>query len=93
MITMVELSRNAQKDLRKVPRYVAVKLMAWVDDVENRGVEEVRKIPGYHDEPLHGDRAGQRSVRLSRGYRAIYVIRSRGAIEFIRIEEVHKHEY
>lgn len=93
MITTVELSRNAQKDLRKVPRHVAVKLMAWVDDVEKRGVEEVRKIPGYHDEPLHGDRVGQRSIRLSRGYRAIYLVDGRRTIEFIRVEEVHKHEY
>ena len=93
MITRVELSRGAQKDLKKVPSFVAIKLMAWVDDVERRGVEEVRKIPGYHDEPLHGDRAGQRSIRLNRGYRAIYVIRDRGAIEFIQVEEVHKHEY
>ncbi len=38
------------------------------------GLSEVRKVPGYHDEPLKGQRKGQRSIRLSRSYRAIYVI-------------------
>ena len=32
-------------------------------------------VPGYHDEPLKGHRAGQRSIRLSRAYRAIYEIK------------------
>jgi proteic killer suppression protein len=68
-------------------------MAAWVDDVEARGLEEVRKIPGNHDEPLHGDRHGQRSIRLSKAYRAIYVIKLDRKIEFISVEEVSKHEY
>jgi para-nitrobenzyl esterase len=51
-----------------------------------------RKVPGYHDEPLKGDRAGQRSIRLSRAYRAIYEIRG-GTAKFVSIEEVNKHDY
>ena len=39
--------------------------MAWIEDVGHRGLSEVRKLPGYHDEPLHGVRKGQRSIRLS----------------------------
>lgn len=93
MIVTVKLSKRAQKDLRRVPQFIAVKLMAWVEDVEVRGLGEVRKIPGYHDEPLHGDRVGQRSIRLSRSYRAIYEIRQSGKIEFVSVEEVNKHEY
>ena len=57
------------------------------------GLEEIRKIPGYHDEPLHGERRGQRSIRLSRGYRAIYIVKSDNSIEFVSVEEVNKHEY
>lgn len=60
--------------------------------VGSRGLEEVRKVPGYHDEPLKGQRAGQRSIRLSRAYRAIYEIKSDG-VEFVLVEEVNKHEY
>ena len=92
MITRVRLSRRAQKDLMTVPSHVAIKLGAWVEDVFVRGLEEVRKVPGYHDEPLQGRRAGQRSIRLSRAYRAIYEIQT-DAVEFVSVEEVTKHVY
>ena len=49
-------------------------------------------MPGYHDEPLKGRRAGQRSIRLSRAYRAIYEIKEDTA-KFVSVEEVSKHEY
>lgn len=61
--------------------------------METLGLEEVRKIPGYHDEPLSGDRAGQRSIRLSLSYRAIYEILSDQQVKFVWIEEVTKHAY
>ena len=93
MITTVLLSKEAEKQLRKVPRHVAVKLQAWVESVENDGLEEVRKTPGFHDEPLKGRRKGQRSMRLSRAYRAIYIVKAQGEIKLARIEEVTKHEY
>ena len=58
MIKTVVLSKRAEKELTTVPSHdAAVKLQDWVEDVEDRGVEEVRKIPGYHDEPLRGDLA------------------------------------
>ena len=57
------------------------------------GSESIRKVPGYHDETLKGDRKGQRSIRLSRGYRAIYEVREKRTVEFVSVEEVNKHEY
>lgn len=72
---------------------LVVKLRAWVDAVHRIGLREVRRIPGFHDEPLKGQRAGQRSIRLNRSYRAIYVVKKDGGIEFVSIEEVNKHEY
>jgi len=72
--------------------YVAEKLADWALAVEAYGLEEIRKVPGYHDEPLKGKRAGQRSIRLSRAYRAICII-AHGALEFVSVEEVHKHDY
>jgi proteic killer suppression protein len=89
----VELSKQAEKALRKIPRYIALNLAEWVQAVELEGVEKVRKIPGYHDEVLQGRRKGQRSIRLSLAYRAIYEMRKDGKIEFVSIEEVNKHEY
>ncbi|NJL27742.1 MAG: type II toxin-antitoxin system mRNA interferase toxin, RelE/StbE family [Thermoanaerobaculia bacterium] len=89
----VVLTRQVEKQLRRVPSYVVVKLQAWVEAVEQEGLEQVRKIPGFHDEPLHGPRQGQRSIRLSRLYRAIYEIDSEDNAEIARVEEVTKHEY
>ena len=64
MISTAVLSARALKQLAKVPKHVAEKLLEWVDAVESLGLPEVRKIPGYHDKPLRGRRQGQRSIRL-----------------------------
>ena len=64
----------------------------WVEGVEEIWLEEVRKIPGFHDEPCKGDMQGFRSIRLSRGYRAYYRILKR-TVEFVSVERVDKHEY
>jgi len=93
MIRAVSLSRRARKDLKAAPRHVATKLLYWVSEVERCGLEETRKYPGFHDEPLRGKRQGQRSIRLSKAYRAIYVIRKDGSAEFVSVEEVTKHDY
>ena len=93
MINKVILSRRAQKDLKQLPRYIVEALAMWVEEVETDGLEETRKSLGYHDEPLKGDRKGQRSIRLSLSYRAIYIIESQTNIKFVLIEEVNKHGY
>lgn len=53
----------------------------------------LEKFHGYHDEPLRGYRQGQRSIRLSKGYRAIYVEENNGQVNLVIIEEVNKNEY
>ncbi len=88
----VRMAESALRDLRKVPLYIATKLQAWVEDVGERGLEEVKKVKGYHDEPLKGKRKGQRSIRLNIAYRAIYIIRA-DVISFIEVQEVNKHDY
>ena len=50
----IHLSLKAKKDLKKVPLSIAVKLQIWVDAVGHYGLSEVKKIPGYHHEPLKG---------------------------------------
>ncbi len=98
VIKRVLLGKRARKQLKKVPKYVAEKLAGWVSTVEEMGVEDARKIPGYHDEPLLGARKGQRSIRLSISYRAIYEIEKDirdgdEPVEFVSVNEVTKHEY
>ena len=61
--------------------------------VELDGIRSTRLLPGYHDEPLKGDRKGQRSVRLSRAYRVIYEETETGNVVLVGIQEVNKHEY
>jgi mRNA-degrading endonuclease RelE of RelBE toxin-antitoxin system len=88
----VEVSKDAAKSLRKAPSHVVTKFKAWVDLVEIDGISEARRIPGFHDEMLHGQLAGKRSIRLSLKWRAIYVEKS-DLCEFILVEKVTAHEY
>jgi proteic killer suppression protein len=93
MINQVILSKTAQRDLMRAPGHVAKKMRMWVDQIKSIGLLKTRQIPGYHDEPLKGDRTGQRSVRLNIAYRAIYQLREDGEIEIVEILEVNKHKY
>ena len=93
MIKSVVITDAAKKDLRTVPAHVSDKLEAWARAVAAYGLDEVRKVPGYHDEPLRGDRKGQRSIRLNKSYRAFYVISADGAVQFVAVIEVNNHKY
>ena len=91
MRTKILRSKAFDKQLARVPEFIRKKVVFWTFLVENNGISEVALSPGFHDEPLKGDRRGQRSVRLNRAYRLIYkVIEDRVYIELL---EVHKHDY
>jgi len=92
-IFTVVIGEKARRDLRLVPAYIARKLAIWIDAVGHDGLLEIRKIPGFHDEPLKGKRAGERSIRLNKAYRAIYRIGTQGKMELVEIIEVNKHDY
>ena len=49
----VRISRQAEKDLKYIPAHIIFKLQIWIDGVKNEGLHEMRKRPGFHDEPLH----------------------------------------
>lgn len=89
----VSIAEQAKKDLGKVPHYIVIKLYQWVESVSHDGLLEVRKITGYHDEPLKGKRKGQRSIRLNKAYRAIYELSTSGQMEIVEVMEVNKHDY
>ena len=84
---------KVRKKLKKIPIHIVRTLQRWALQVETLGIVEVRKIPGYHDEPLSGKRKGQRSVRLSIHYRLFYVEVHDNEVNLIQVEEVNKHEY
>lgn len=95
MIRTVKISKNAKKDLKKVPAFIVTKLQTWIGMVETVGIRQARKVKSFHDELLKGQRKGQRSIRLNKAYRAIYSECENGDIEFnyIEIDEVNKHDY
>jgi len=89
----VLIKKDAKKGLKDAPPNVQNKFFKWVELVESAGLPAVRKIPGFHDEPLKGKRKGQRSIRLNRAWRAIYRITTPGKITLVLVEEMSKHEY
>ncbi len=91
--TKVSIEQAALKQLEKVPSFIRVKLYQWIERVEEFGIAEIRKSKGLHDEPLKGLRTGQRSIRLNRSYRAIYIQKQNGELFLIQIIEVTNHEY
>ena len=92
-MTKVSWGKPVEKQLDRIPEAIIRKFRIWVALVEESGIREVRKVKGFHDEPLKGKRQGQRSVRLNRAYRAIYTEHVTGEIELIEVLEVNKHEY
>lgn len=89
----VVIRKKLLLSFKKLPKHIITKLIAWTNAVGHDGLSEVRKIPGFHDEPLQGERKGQRSIRLSKSYRAIYIIDRAGQMEIVEIIEVNKHDY
>ena len=87
------MSKKATKQLKKIPEHIRVKFDAWCDILNYVGLRESRKYKGFHDEPLKGKRKGQRSVRLSKSYRAIYKQIDSHNYELIEVIEVNNHEY
>lgn len=87
------IRKKLAPSLMRLPKHIIAKLTAWINAVGHDGLSEVRKIPGFHDEPLQGERKGQRSIRLSKSYRAIYIIDKAGQMEIVEIIEVNKHDY
>jgi proteic killer suppression protein len=91
LINQVDI-RPVEKDLIKTPKALVVKFQKWVDDIEKYGLEEVRRVRGWHDHSLKGDRAGQRAIYLNKKWRAVYVIEGR-QVKIVKVIEVHPHEY
>jgi proteic killer suppression protein len=93
MISVVKITKRALKDLYRTPIYIQEKFRAWLEAVNRSGLTETKKRPGWHDEPLQGNRKGQRSIRLNKQWRAIYLLKKDGTIEFVEIIEVTPHDY
>ena len=78
---------------REIPERVLSKLLFWQESVESLGIRGARRQKGLHDEPLKGRRAGERSVRLTGSWRAIYVESENDQFLLIAVQEVNHHDY
>lgn len=82
----IEEHRDIGKTCRKIPPEVVKKYELWKSIVFRHGPAKLREFPGFHDEKLKGERAGQRSSRLSLQYRVIYTAqRDVGGVRVLKI--------
>lgn len=93
MNSTVTITKKAQKDLRKIPKYILIQLDLWVEVIETEGYKAMQKIKGYNDHALVGDRNGQRSSYLSRSWRVIYTLDDKRNSIQIEVLEVNHHDY
>ncbi len=90
---VVEITRNADKQLAKLPHNIVEAVYIWAESVELVGIVGVRQLSGYNDKPLSGVWQGCRSVRLNRSYRLFYLESATSAKILVTVIEVNKHEY
>lgn len=93
LIRDVRMTKFAHKQFNKLPEHLQHKVLAWIAEVAERGLREVQRSVGLHDEPLKGPRKGERSVRLNRHWRLIYVLRENGIPHIVEIQEFTPHAY
>jgi proteic killer suppression protein len=89
----IDFSPFALKQIIKIPADIKSRLNYWIQAVKRDGLIQTRRTPGYHDKPLSGSRAQQRSVRLNRSWRLFYRVSAEETLTVIFIEEVNKHDY
>ena len=83
--------RSIAKTCRKLPIKGVEKYELWKDIVFRHGSGKLREFPGFHDEKLKGDRAGQRSSRLNLQYRVIYKVEKE--IVTVSVIDINAHKY
>jgi hypothetical protein len=94
-LDIVDLSRVEKiiKNRKKVPSDIVDNLQIWVEQVEKFGIYEVQKVQRWKDHGISGLRKGQRAIRLSFLWRAIYRINKNGTINMVLVEEITPHDY
>lgn len=81
------------KSKKKIPSQIIDSLQVWVEQVEKFGLFETQKVSRWKDHSLTGLRKGQRAIRRSFQWRAIYSVKNNGSIHVVLVEEVTPHDY
>jgi mRNA-degrading endonuclease RelE of RelBE toxin-antitoxin system len=82
---------SIKKACQRAPQAVVKKYELWKCLVFRHGPAKLKEFPGFHDEKLKAERAGQRSSRLSLQYRVIYEVDRKIVTVFVL--EIMPHEY
>jgi len=88
---LIREHRDIDKSCRKLPPAIVKKYELWKNLVFRHGPDKLKEFPGFHDEKLKGDHAGQRSSRLSLQYRVIYSVEK--DIVTVFVLEITPHNY
>ncbi|MEW6593524.1 MAG: type II toxin-antitoxin system mRNA interferase toxin, RelE/StbE family [Thermodesulfobacteriota bacterium] len=87
----IQEHHDIEKVCRKLPPMVVKKYELWKNLVFRHGPEKLREFPGFHDEKLKGERAGQRSSRLNVQYRVAYTVHKE--LITVHVLEITPHKY
>lgn len=93
MEEIVFLCKQAQKDIRRLPKHILIQFDLWVEIIETDGIGAMQQVRGYRDHALIGNRKGQRSSSLSRSWRVIYRLDKETNQLIVKVLEVNHHEY
>ena len=79
------------KSLKTIPLRIRKEYEIWKRIVELQGIQGLREIKGYRDEPLKGEWKGFRSSRLSLKWRVIYMA-EKEQLE-VYVIDINAHKY
>ena len=88
---IVEISKLADKELKKAPLAVRESFDAWKNLIEQCGPKGVQRINGYWDHSLKGEWSGARASSLNQQWRVIYMVE--GIAIKILVLKVTPHDY
>ncbi|NOT77495.1 MAG: type II toxin-antitoxin system mRNA interferase toxin, RelE/StbE family [Bacteriovoracaceae bacterium] len=92
-MSIVILSKVAQKDLKKIPSYILVMFDLWIEIIETDGYQAMQMIRGYRDHSLKGKLQGFRSSSLIKNWRIIYMKNEATNILTVEVLEINNHDY
>ena len=83
--------KKVSKQLKKIPVDILMRYEKWKDIVSISGLEGLKLIKGFNDEPLSGEWQGYRSSRLNIQYRVIYQVENEKL--YVKVIRVTAHDY
>ncbi len=87
----VQISRSADKELKKAPLHIRDAFDAWKNLIEHYGPQGVQSMNGYWDHALKGEWTGARASSLNIQWRVIYMIENK--LVSVLVLKITPHDY